>query len=70
MKKKSQNWVQIQANVQSPFQHIIFGNSSHNVRKSRYQSFWSCPVLLGFLAFLVLLGFLGFVGGCRPQVSS
>ena len=39
MKRKSQNWMETQASVQSPLEKIILGNSGQNLHKSRYQSF-------------------------------
>ena len=48
---KSQNWVETQAIVQSPHKKLIFGNSGQNLRNTKYQSFWSCSILLDFLTF-------------------
>ena len=45
---KSQIWVETLPSAQSPFQKLNFGNSSQKTRKSRYQIFLPCPVLLDF----------------------
>ena len=46
---KSQIWVEtLVPSAQSPLQILNFGSSSQKTRKSRYQTFLACPVLLDF----------------------
>ena len=51
MKRKSQDWVETQANVQSLLQKLVFGNSGQTYEKADIKVFWSCPILLDFLTF-------------------
>ena len=52
MKRKSQNWVEIKASVQSVSpQKTDFCNGNQNLHKSDIKIFWSYPVLLDFLTF-------------------
>ena len=56
-KKKSQNWVETQANIQSNQEKLIFENSGQNLRKSRYRSFlaFSSFALFSYLWQYILL---------------
>ena len=48
MKRRFQNWVEMQASVQSLLKKLIFGNSGEKLCKIRYESFL---VLSNFLDF-------------------
>ena len=55
MKRKSQSWVETYVSVQYSIWKLFFGNSSQKLRKkSIYQSFFPCSILLTFLHFCVL----------------
>ena len=49
---KSQIWVEIQSNTQSPFHNLNFGSSSQKTRKSRHQTFLVPSGFTGFLYFV------------------
>ena len=53
MKKKSQNCLETQADVQCTLQKLIFGNSVQNA-KSDIKVLCSCPILLDFLTFCLI----------------
>ena len=51
MKRKSLNWLGIQASVQSPLEKLIFDKNSQTYAKSDIEVSWSCPIFLDFLDF-------------------
>ena len=49
--RKSQIWMETEPSASSPFQKLIFGNSSQETRKSRYQTFLILSSFTGCLYF-------------------
>ena len=60
-RKKSQNWLETQASVQSLLQKLFFGYRCQNVRKSRCQSF----LVLSIFCLIFLLFVKYFITDCR-----